>query len=286
MIHISIFIKFSTFLILIFLSIIEAQSQKNAPETTAASQENAPATIRSRFPTPPGFSRVEVEAGSYGDYLRSLPLLPINSPVKDYRGRIWKSAEDTSVAAVVDWEIAGRKLEQCMDIIIRLRAGYLLESGQADEIVFLMPDRSELKWEDWKTGLRPVQSGWSFPLKPLAKPDDSRQAFEGYLNRIFNYSDTQTYYFGLDTVDVQNIQIGDFIVKRGKKGHAVVIVDLAMDKDGNRVALFAQGDTPACQLYLLSYRKNNPWVPLDFSKEALPLPIRKTMTWDGLRHFD
>jgi len=285
MIGISFFIKFSIFLILIFLSILEAQSPQKASETTMASQGNTQETIRSRFPTPPGFSRVEVEAGSYGAYLRSLPLLPINSPVKDYRGRIWKSAEDTSVAAVVDWDIAGGKLEQCMDIIIRLRAEYLLESGKADEIVFLMPDRSELKWRDWKTGLRPVQSGWSFPLQLLAKPDDSRQAFEGYLNCIFNYSDTQTYYFGLDTVDVQDIQIGDFIVKRGKKGHAVVIVDLAMDKDGNRVALFAQGDTPACQLYLLSYRKNNPWVPLNFSKEAVPLPIRKTMTWDGLRHF-
>lgn len=247
---------------------------------------NAPETIRSRFPTPPGFNRVEVEAGSYGDYLRSLPLLPINSPVKDYRGRIWKNAEDTTVAAVVDWDITGNKLEQCMDIIIRLRAEFLFESGRTDEIVFLMPDRSELKWRDWKTGLRPVQSGWSFPLTPLAKPDDSRQTLEGYLNCIFNYSDTQTYYFGLDTVDYRDIRIGDFIVKRGKKGHAVVIVDLAKDKDGNLIALFAQGDTPACQLYLLSYRESDPWVPLDFSKGDVPLPIRKTMSWDGLRRFD
>lgn len=278
--------KFFTLLIFISLPALEAQSPENVPEPTTASQRNFPETIGSRFPAPPGFIRIEVEAGSYGAYLRLLPLLPENSPVKDYRGKIWKSAEDTTVAAVVEWDITGHKLEQCMDIIIRLRAQYLLESGQAGKIIFLMPDRSELKWRDWKTGLRPVQSGWSFPLKPLAKPDDSRQALEGYLNCIFNYSDTQTYYFGLDTVDVENIQIGDFIVKRGKKGHAVVIVDLAEDKDGNRVALFAQGDTPACQLYLLNYRKNNPWAPLDFSKETIPLPIRKTMAWEGLRRFD
>jgi hypothetical protein len=108
---------------------------------------------------------------------------------------------------------------------------------------------------------------------------------EDYLNCIFNYSDTQTYYFGLDSLNRAELQIGDFIVKKGKKGHAVVIVDLAQNQRGEWVGLIAQGDTPACQLYILNYMKDNPWVPLNFEEDALPLPIRKKMTWDGLRRF-
>ena len=64
-----------------------------------------------------------------------------------------------------------------------------------------------------------------------------------------------------------------------------MIVDLARDKDGKLVALIGQGDTPACQFYLLNFKKGNPWFPIDIKKEILPLPIKKEMRWKGLRRF-
>ena len=274
------------FLLLLFLiNSLSGQPPENVGGSSLISERNLSATIASRFPPPPGFVRLSADPGSYAEWLRLLPLLPENSPVKDYRSRIWKGGKDTTVAAVVDWDIAGRKLEQCMDIIIRLRAEFLFETGQPDNILFLMPDRSELKWSDWRQGLRPQQQGWGFPLRKTAAPDDSRKSLENYLNCLFNYSDTQTYYFGLDSVQRRDVQIGDFIVKRGKKGHAVVIVDMARSAEGELRALIAQGDTPACQLYILNYRQGDPWIPLNFSIDVIPLPIRKEMSWDGLRRF-
>jgi hypothetical protein len=270
---------------LLFLSLtMEAQPPEGAAAVQPVLEHESKETIQTRFIPAPGYKRVPVEPGSYAAWLRSLPLLPENSPLKDYRGRNRKTAQDTSLAAVVDLNI--HKLEQCMDIIIRLRAEFLYATKRMDDIVFLMPDRSELKWSDWRQGLRPHQLGWSFPLRLTAKPDDSREALDSYLNCLFNYSDTQTYYFGLDSVKREEVQIGDFIVKKGKKGHVVVIVDLAQDQHGEMVGLIAQGDTPACQLHILRYRPNNPWIPLNFAAEALPLPIRKKMTWDGLRRFE
>ena len=81
------------------------------------------------------------------------------------------------------------------------------------------------------------------------------------------------------------MQIGDFIVKKGTKGHVVIIVDLARNKEGNLIALIGQGDTPACQFYLLNYKKDNPWFPINTTNEVLPLPIKKEMRWEGLRRF-
>jgi hypothetical protein len=278
--------QFLPFILLFFLALsLKTQSPESSTVRLPALKFDTTEAIQSRFTPPPGYVRVPVRPGSYAEWLRLLPLLPENSPVKDYRGRIRKTAEDTSIAAVVNLDISGHQLEQCMDIIIRLRAEFLYETKQGDKIVYLMPDRSKLKWSNWRQGLRPYQEGWSFPLRKTTAPDNSREALQDYLNCIFNYSDTQTYYFGLDSVNRAEVQIGDFIVKKGKKGHAVVIVDLARNQRGEWVGLIAQGDTPACQLHILNYRKNNPWVPLKFEENVLPLPIRKKMTWDGLRRF-
>ena len=65
-----------------------------------------------------------------------------------------------------------------------------------------------------------------------------------------------------------------------------MIVDMAKNTNGDLIALIGQGDTPACEFYLLNYKKENPWFPIDFDVEVLPLPIRKKMSWDGLRRFD
>ncbi|MFQ5418424.1 MAG: glycosyltransferase family 39 protein, partial [Myxococcota bacterium] len=54
----------------------------------------------------------------WSGWLRALPLLPENSPVRDYRGRIRRTAKDTAVAAVLALDIRGQKLQQCMDVLI------------------------------------------------------------------------------------------------------------------------------------------------------------------------
>ena len=243
-------------------------------------------TIAERFAPPPGFQRVACERGSYGEWLRRLPLLPEGTSVKDYRGKIRKSAADTSLAAVIDQDISGRKLEQCMDIILRLRAEYLRKSGHADDIVFLLPDRTRLRWQDWRHGVRPVMEKGAFTLQKHHLPDSSEAAFEQYLRALFYHSHTQVFYHALAVVHPADIVPGDVFIKKGSKGHAVVVLDLAVNAKGEVVALIGQGDTPACQLHILNHRKNQPWIPLDLQNPVIPLPIRKQMTWEGLRRFD
>ncbi len=242
-------------------------------------------SIRSRFEPPPGFERIPAEENSFAFYLRNLPLLPENSPVIDYQGNISKSADDTTVAGVVDYPVRGRKLEQCMDIILRFYAQYLRSQDRGDEIVFYLPGGYPLKWLDWRNGFRPQYHGIEFDLVKTEPRDSSRKNFERFLWHIFYRSSTQAAYFAYPDVVREQVQIGDFVVKKGKKGHAVLIVDLAVDSLGNKVALIGQGDTPACGFYLLNYKNGQPWIPLDFERDHLLLPIKKKMCWEGLRRF-
>jgi hypothetical protein len=172
-----------------------------------------------------------------------------------------------------------------MDILIRLYAEYLWQKKSADGLLLPLPGGVWLSWPEWREGLRPEFHGVQVKLKPRAVADSSFQNYENYLRLIYSESHTQQFYHGLKRIDRQDLQIGDFIVSRGSKSHAVMIVDLARNKQGQLVALIGHGDTPACEFYLLKNRVNNPWFPVNFEQEKLPLPVKKVMKWEGLRRF-
>lgn len=235
---------------------------------------------------PQGFKRIVYSKNSFADWIRNLPLKNKDANVLDYKGRVFKSREDTSVAGVVDWPVQGKRLEQCIDIIIRFYSEYLWKNNRSEELILPLPGGSSIKWKDWQNGFRPKFSGINFKLIKSGIIDSSKSNFNKFLNLVFAESHTQQFYHSYPKIATNNIQVGDFIVKKGAKGHAVLIVDLAKNENDDFVALFGQGDTPACEFYLLNYKKDDPWIPLNFSREVVPLPIKKKMTWDGLRRFE
>ncbi len=232
------------------------------------------------------FKRIPVESGGFAHWLRSLPLEKLGSNVLNHRGGIFKMGTDTAVAAVVDWDISGRLLEQCMDIVVRLYAEYIWQKNKGNGLTLPLPGGYWLSWDIWKQGYRPVFKGIDVQLSPATDPDSAYQTFNRYLNTIFNASHTQQFYHAYQPVSRENVEIGDFIVKKGSKGHTVMIVDLAQNNNGDLIALIGNGDTPACQFFLLNYKAGDPWVPLKFGEENLDLPLRRKMSWDGLRRFN
>ena len=241
--------------------------------------------IRKRFKAPAGFQRVPAPQGSFAQWLRQLPLQAPGSPVLDFRGKIFKQGNDSTVAAVVDMNIKGRRLEQCMDVLLRFYADYLIAKGKRDSLQFPLPDGLTLSWKQWRAGFRPYFKGLHFRLRQSENPDSSANSYRRYLNTIFSYSGSQTFYHFYPRVALADIQIGDFIVRKERKGHAVLIVDMVENKQGRKMALVGQGDTPACAFYLLKRKDGSPWFSLDSAKEYLNLPIKKKMFWRGLRRF-
>ena len=231
------------------------------------------------------YQRVVVEKGSFGAWLRVLPLKPAGSPVLDYRGRIYKSAEDTAVGAVIDMDIHGRRLEQCMDILVRLYAEYVWQAGAADELILPLPGGYWLGWKSWAQGFRTQYQGVKVSLIHRESPDYSPKNFDRYLREIYANSHTLQFYYNYEPIDYSAVQPGDVIIKNGRKKHAVMIVDLAQNSTGDLIGLIGHGDTPACQFFLLRHNKNTLWFALDKDQEHLPLPIRRKMSWTGLRRL-
>jgi len=231
---------------------------------------------------PDGFTRIDVAQGSFAEYLRKLPLYPDKRAVLEYDGSIAKAPDDTSVAAVFAVDIKGCRLEQCMDILIRLHSDWLWSRGLSDSIRYPLPEGTILGWKAWRDGWRPRFEGLRFILE---KSNQKQSGFEDYIRTIFEYSGTQTFYHYYPQQKPAALQPGDFIVKKGSRGHAVMIVDMARSRSGETVLLFAQGDTPACQPYLLRAADGSPWFRLEKNAPAPALPISKTMPWSGLRRF-
>ena len=232
------------------------------------------------------YHRIKTETNSFAEWLRELPLNSTGSSVCNYRGGVFKDNADTSVAFVVDLDINGRKLEQCMDILVRLYAEYLWAEKRIENFMLPLPGGYWLKWKDWNKGFRPVFKGIDVKMVLSAKPGKSIKIYKTYLNLVYSESHTQQFYHAYQSVERTKVQIGDVIIKKGTKGHAIMIVDLARNEHGDIIALIGNGDTPACQFFLLNYRADSPWVPLNFDQETLDLPLKRKMSWDGLRRFD
>ncbi len=242
-------------------------------------------TLQKRFNPPPEFTRVKVSPNSLAAWLRKLPLLEPGSAVLDFRGKIFKPGNDSSVAAVVDMNVKGRRLEQCMDILLRLYSDYLIANGKRDSLKFPLPDGLPLSWKQWRAGFRPLFKGLHFQLRKSGSADSSTKSFHNYLNTIFSYTGSQTFFHYYPDISPDKLQIGDFIVRKVRKGHAVLIIDMVENVRAQKMVLVGQGDTPACPFYILRNKNGSPWFSLDSTKKYLDLPIRKKMYWRGLRRF-
>ncbi len=242
-------------------------------------------TLETRFASPTGFHRIILPPHSFGAFLRTLTLKKPGSAVFDYRGRVFKKENDSTVAAVTDMDIRGKKLEQCMDILMRLYGSFLIGEKQSDKIIFPLPDGLALSWPVWAKGMRPAFKGLHFYLEQRAATDTSRRNFERYLNTMFSYTGSQTFYHYYPRIPLENMQPGDFITRKQRRGHAVLIMDMAVNERGEKRIIVGQGDTPACPLYILKNRDGSPWFTVHPHSRYPNLPIKKKMYWQGLRRF-
>ncbi len=242
-------------------------------------------SIEAHFSPPSGFKRVKTDSNSFAAYLRKLPVVASTNNVLDFKNNIRVKAGDSTLAAVVPFAIKGKRLWQCMDILLILRVDYLKKEKDTESIKFPLPDGLILSWKEWRDGFRPDFSGLRFYKTRSETFNATANSFKRYLNSIFSYSNTQTFFYHYPQVSLGSIKPGDFIVKKGKKGHAVLVLDIAVNDRNEKVALIGQGDTPACQFYILKSKQNSPWFRISEQADSPELPISKKMYWSGLRRF-
>lgn len=219
--------------------------------TTAQSPGN---TIATRFSPPENCSRIEAVPNSFGAYLRSLPLKAAGANVVLYSGTP-KARQDVH-AAVIDISVGEKDLQQCADAIIRLRAEYLYQSGNAEQITFNFTNGFAARWERWSQGERINVTGNKCAWMNTAKPDNSHDQLLYYLERVFTYAGTLSLSKELKSCSDKAMQIGDVFIHGGSPGHAVIVVDIARDQLGRTYFMLAQSYMPAQNIHVLQNLAN------------------------------
>lgn len=241
----------------------------------------------SKRATPPaGFKRVKVGKDSYAYWLRHLPLLPKGAKVKDYKGSVLRSSSAVSWA-VVDLDVGKRDLQQCIDVLMRLRAEYLWWSGKKDKIAFRYAGGKYVGWKHWRAGLRPKRRRRKTVLERGGRRGSSRKSFRAYLTFMFAMTGTM-HHVSEPRVDFNDMKAGDFFIqpppRPGSLGHAVVILDLARNSKGEVRALIGEGFTPAQDFHLLKAPDGERWYKLK-SGSKVRTPQWSPFKWSDLARF-
>ena len=216
------------------------------------------------IPTPWGYKRINGDEAAYSEFLRSLPLKDRGSDVMLYTGG--KARFQSLNYAVVDMPLLSNA-EQCADVCIRLRAEYLFNSRQYGSIHFKDVNGHNMRY-----------SGGA-----------SRKAFINYL-RSSTYSLSRE----MRQRSLSDMQPGDVFVYAAvdrpgnhKYGHAVMVVDVAVNKNGKKAFLLAEGNTPARDIHIMRNFQNpfrSPWFFLDEDANILLLSVFPYKS-NELRHF-
>lgn len=252
---------------IIYNELVEGKRIINEMDARDAAEREAK-LIKGRIQTPSGYERTPFEYGSFGEYLRNLPLKPGNPPVLLYNGQ--KKGNQNAHFAVVDMEIGDKDLEQCADAVIRLRAEYLFQEKRFEDIHFNFTSGDRAHFAKWVEGFRPKIAGNDVSWIKSAPADSSYRSFREYLDVVFKYAGSSSLEKELVPVKIEAAQIGDVFIHGGYPGHAVIIVDMAVDAAGRKIFLLAQSYMPAQEIHVLKNPRNpalSPWYLLDFGED-------------------
>ena len=198
------------------------------------------------IPLPPGYKRVKIDSGSFGYWLRRLPLKTENNEVRQFDGNL--KYNQNLHFAVLKFDVGKRDLQQCADAVMRLRGEYLYQKKKYKNIHFNFLGDGKPRY-----------------FTQYAKGNYSYKKFRSYMDYIFSYANTASLKKELTPVSnpKKNIKPGDIFIQSGRPyGHAVTVVDVAKNDAGNIIFLVCQSYMPAEEINIVKNLNNSeisPW---------------------------
>jgi len=204
------------------------------------------------IPCPENFMRLELDSNSFAYFLRNISIRQNDNTVYLYNGE--KKQNQNVQFAVLDIEVGTKDLQQCADAVMRLRGEYLYGQKKYSNIHFNFLSDAKPRY-----------------FLEYSKNDTSYKSFRKYMDNIFAYANTASLNDELQTVDINDMKIGDvFIQKKTPYGHAIIVVDMAVNsKTNQKIFLIAQSYMPAQDIHILLNLNNlniSPWYELDFGE--------------------
>lgn len=241
-------------------------------------------TVAQRINLPTGYHRDSLPPDSFGAFLRNFPLEKDGTRVICYNGQ---PKLNPVYAAVLKADVGKRDLQQCADAVIRLRAEYLFSQKRYDDIHFNFTNGFRADYRKWADGYRIRVDGNQVTWYKAVPADDSYSAFRRYLDHVFAYAGTLSLSKELKPVPYDHMQTGDVLIQGGTPGHAVIVIDMAVNDRGQKLYLLAQSYMPAQSIHILKNPMNpelSPWY------ELRQIPLIQTPEWNftpkNLKRFE
>jgi hypothetical protein len=201
-------------------------------------------TVEGRYRCPEGYHRIKPDYESFDEYLGKLNLKPSDYPVHLFDGTLKQS--QWVACGVVDQDIGDQDLQQCADAVMRLRGEYLFANKMYDKIHFnFVADNQPHSFTSFSS-------------------DRSFRSFRNYMEKVFIYAGTKSLKPELKAVsNIRDIKAGDVFIQTGyPHGHAVIVLDVAQNKKGDKIFLLAQSYMPAQEIHVLinpNDKNDSPW---------------------------
>ena len=220
-----------------------------------------------QIPPPENFSRTKELDGTFQQWLQYLPLFPDGQKVKLHNGKL--KLNQSAHHRVVNIDIGKRDLQQCADAVMRMRSEFLFSKKDFEKIHFNYSNGTKVSFQDWKNGKKPIVNGNSVTFREDGKKDGSYASFKKYLIQIFAYAGTASLEKEMKSIPLSDMRIGDVLIQGGHPGHAVLVVDMAVNEEGKKMYLLAQSYMPAQNFHILKNPMNSelsPWYELTPNK--------------------
>jgi hypothetical protein len=215
-----------------------------------------------------------------------LPLRAPATPVRSYDGSVLHEGDDARIFAVAELDVSRADLQQCADSVIRLHAEWLWSRGEAKRVGYHFVSGDYASFDRHASGVRPEVEKTRVRWVTKAKARADRRAFREYLDLVFTYASTISLAREAKPVDRAALAPGDFLILPGGPGHVVLVLDVAEDGHGRRVALLGQGYMPAQDFHVLASREGelSPWFSL--AGEHVDTPFWPApFPWSSLRRL-
>ena len=221
-----------------------AGSSARSEITVTSPGENPFGSIKD-IPLPAGFERTACTENSFAYFLRNTKLKK-DKTVYLYNGQ--PKINQSAQFAVLNIRVGSKDLQQCADAVMRLRAEFLFSQKEFDRILF---------YDNAKTAYK-------------FSPPYTRDHFPAYLERVFGMCGTASLARQLNRVEsFSQVMPGDVIIRGGFPGHAVMVMDAAINKSGQKIYLLAQGYMPAQDIHVLinpASENLSPWYAVSESR--------------------
>jgi len=252
------------FLVLVAVLLFSCNDNKDAStglNTITTATINPYKQIKA-IPLPDGFERIKDDSGSFTRFLRNINLKE-QTTVYLFNGQ--PKRNQSAQYALLNISTGDKDLQQCADAVMRLRAEYQFSRKEFEQIIFYDNDHTDYTF--------------SAPF--------TRERFDRYLNRVFGMCGSASLSKQLKPVNrFLEIQPGDVLIRGGFPGHAVIVMDVAVNDSGKKIYLLAQSYMPAQDIHVLKNPANDnlsPWYEVN-DDNIIPTP-EYTFTQNELKRW-